>query len=192
MPAVQLNSATRVHAKQLGACLLTIAGLLTAGCGRDTPPQVGVTSFSVDDRIELPALSGVDLDGTRRVMSSGTAHVTVLNAWASWCDPCRDEMPILAELDREFSDRDVEFIGLNVQDDPADARAFLERAGIDFPSLADPEGSLLAAIPEVPPKSVPSTLVLDHEGRIAARFIGPFEEVELRSAIQAVLSEEQP
>ena len=187
-----LSSATNRHARRLGACLLAVATLASAACGRDTPAQVGVTTYDVGDREQLPGITGRTLDGRPLTLPIQDGTITILNAWASWCDPCREEMPILADLDGQFGKSQVAVIGLNVQDNAADAATFLDDVGVTFPSIADDDGSLLATIPGVPPKAVPSTVILDRSGAIAVRIIGPLDRRVVTEAVQALLAEEMP
>lgn len=181
------SSATSRHVRRLNACLLACALLVTVACGRDTPATVGVTTFEAGDRVALPAISGQGLDGQRLSVPVSGGAITILNAWASWCDPCREEMPLLQEIAAEFPD--VAVIGLNVQDEPQAARQFLQEVGAQFPSIVDPDGALLATIPGVPPTSVPSTVIVDTNGAIAVRIIGPLDRTEIIQQVKALIAE---
>ena len=177
------------HVKRLSACLLACALLVTAACGRDTPAKVGVTTFEIGDRVQMPAITGQSLDGKPLSAPIDGGGITILNAWASWCDPCREEMPILQEIAAEFPGTDVAVIGLNVQDEPQQARQFLNEVGADFPSIVDPDGALLATVPGVPPKAVPSTVIVDATGAIAVRIIGPLDRTEVIQQVKALIAE---
>ena len=157
----------RVLAAAVAVGLLT----LVAGCGRDPVPEVGTTRIAVEDREPAPPISGPTLDGGTLDLADLAGRVVVLNTWASWCAPCRAEVPILVDAALERGD-EVAFVGLNVSDEQAAATAFVAETGMDYPSIVDPTGALLATIPGVPAKSLPSTVILDEQGRIAARVIG--------------------
>jgi peroxiredoxin len=82
---------------------------------------------------------------------------------------------------------DVAVVGLNVTDDPAAAQDFVDEYGVPYPSIVDADGAILRTIPGVPPSSLPSTVILDREGRIAARIVGATDAMELGTLIAAVL-----
>lgn len=98
----------------------------------------------------------------------------LINTWYAACPPCRAEAPDLANLAAEHPS--VTFLGLNNRDDEAAATAFERSFDIPYPTIADDDGSMLAALAgTVPLKAVPTTLVLDREGRPAARFLGQID-----------------
>jgi thiol-disulfide isomerase/thioredoxin len=149
--------------------------------------QVGVTVFPVSGRPGMPALSGPTLAGGTLDLASLRGHVVVLNVWASWCAPCKAESPALAEVARNTAAEGVRFVGIDESDQAAPARAFLARIKSDYPSLTDPEGLLRARLRMLPP-AVPSSLVLDREGRVAVRVIGPTTAAQLTALIAQVLT----
>jgi thiol-disulfide isomerase/thioredoxin len=161
---------------------------LPTGVLDDSNSAVGVTLIPATQRVALPPLSGTDLNGTDLVINYSDARATVDNSWASWCAPCRIELPEFAQvaLDPQFTD--VNFIGLNVRDSLDAARAF--SADLPFASVTDPDGVLLAQIPDVPPQALPSTVIADQQGRVAARIIGPVPSGDLDEIIQWVLDNE--
>lgn len=108
---------------------------------------------------------------------------TVLNFWASWCDPCRREMPMLAAVAADTGDT-VRFVGVNTKDDPDAAADLLESTGVRFEQLYDPDGQLLRQLRTV--QGLPITLVLDADGAITLRNIGEIDEATLRDSIQAL------
>lgn len=118
--------------------------------------------------LEGPSLSG---DGTLSTADFGGKPI-VINVWGSWCAPCRSEAPELVEATQRLGD-DVQFLGLNTRDlDEAPAQAFVRAFEIPYPNIFDPDGALLLGFGQVPPKAIPSTLVIDAEGRVAARVLG--------------------
>ena len=123
-----------------------------------------------DDRGDPLRLLGEDAEGTAIDTAELRGQPLVISAWASWCAPCIDEAPILtaAVQDPRMS---AQYLGLRVMDEMGEPPPAL--AALPFPSLIDTDGSVLASIPGVPPRAIPSTTVLDAEGRIAAQRIGP-------------------
>lgn len=151
---------------------------------------VGLTLFPVDSRSQVPEIGGSTLDGERLMLSDLRGQVVVVNVWGSWCAPCRDEAPDLARAARETLDQGVRFVGIDTRDNLAAARAFVENFDIPYPSLFDEGGELLVALNgAVPVSAVPSTLVIDPDGRIAARVIGKITYATLRGIIDDVLAE---
>ncbi|MCX6432724.1 MAG: TlpA disulfide reductase family protein [Actinobacteria bacterium] len=187
MSAVAMNRRTPAVLIALALCLPA----LVAGCGRDAPPStlVGTTIFAPDEREALPPVSGPTTDGSTLAVSDLQGRVVVLNSWASWCAPCRDEVPVFVAIAEQADPAQVAVVGLDVNDDPAAAAAFEQDLGMTYPSIVDADGSILATIPGVPPTAIPSTVVIDRDGRIAARIIGEADQKELSSIIAAVAAE---
>ena len=152
--------------------------------------MVGTESISAGERGPALELSGPTLDGGRVDLVDLRGRVVVLNSWASWCEPCRDEVPAFVSL--ASSSADVAVVGLNVTDDAPAARAFAAEFGIPYPSIADPDGALLRTIPGVPPSSLPSTVILDRQGRVAARIIGAATYDGVSSLVAEIGSESAP
>ena len=161
---------------------VVVLPVLLAGCGRDVPAVAGTETIAPGDRGDPLEISGTTLDGAPLGLADYRGRVVVLNDWASWCAPCRDEMPALARFAAD--NPDVAVVGLNVEDEAAAATAFLAETGADFPSIVDRDGSLLRQIPGVPPSALPSTVVLDVQGRVAARVIGPTDPQELADLVE--------
>lgn len=139
----------------------------------------------------MPAIAGTTLDGAFLDVADLRGRIVVVNSWASWCGPCREETPAFVELSNGVDPDDVAVVGLNVTDDETAARAFVEEFAVPYPSIVDAEGDILATIPGVPPSSLPSTVILDRDGRIAARVIGATDAMELATLIAAIMDEEQ-
>lgn len=173
------------------AVLMTLFAGLVAGCGSSTTDgsrqRVGETSYPVHDRRPAPDLSGTTLDGrSLSLRTFAPAAVVVINVWASWCGPCRAESPALAGEARAFQGHGVRFLGLDEEDQTAVARQFAVGAGEIYPSLIDHDGALLRRLTLLPPQGIPSTLVLDSSGRMAARIIGVVTPTELQRIITAL------
>lgn len=114
----------------------------------------------------------------------------LLNFWYAACAPCRVEAPHLVSLHEQFDPQGVRFLGVNVRDTVTTAQAFERTFEIPYPSVEDARGEVLLNMTDyVPPQAVPSTLVLDAQGRVAARVLGAVEESTLRALLTSVVDE---
>jgi thiol-disulfide isomerase/thioredoxin len=185
--------------------LLALAGaVLVAGCSTGSD-QVDVNNggefrfvagtpagevIPVDERAAAPQFSGTLLDGDPFDSSLLAGQVGVLNFWGSWCAPCRVETPEFSEVSADLADDGVQFLGINVKEtDKQFATAFVERFGIAFPSLYDPRGEVALAFRDYPANAIPSTIVLDPDGRVAAVYTGEVSQENLRRVLDRVLGE---
>jgi thiol-disulfide isomerase/thioredoxin len=150
---------------------------------------VGVTGYTTGQRPSIPDLSGSTLDGSALTLSSLRGHVVVLNVWASWCGPCREESPLLARVAAATNAAGVRFVGIDEQDHADAARTFAASAGARYPHIVDPDGALLARLRLVPSSGIPSTLVLDRSGAVAARVIGPVDPQTFQALVVSVARE---
>lgn len=142
------------------------------------------------DRRAAPDLAGATLDGDQLALTDFAGDVVVLNLWASWCGPCRAEAPALQQVYADSRNKGVEFLGINSRDQEAAAAAFEKNFGITYPSLVDDSGELqLAFHDSVPASSIPWTLVIDRDGLIAARILGPTTYSQLSDLVDEVASE---
>ena len=142
-----------------------------------------------DERASAPGFSGTLLDGREFDSGELDGGVAVLNFWGSWCAPCRVESPQFQEVYAEVRDQGVQFLGVNVKDTDQLARAFEDSFGIEFPSLDDPRGEVALAFRDYPANAIPSTIVLDREGRVAAVYTGEVAQEDLRSVLDRLLGE---
>ncbi|MEE1621319.1 TlpA family protein disulfide reductase [Zafaria sp. Z1313] len=143
-----------------------------------------VQEYAAESRGEPVRLTGTLYDGTDIDSSAWVGRVTVLNFWYAACAPCRVEAPHLVELYEEFQDQGVDFLGVNVRDQKATAEAFERNFKIPYPSAPDTTGSILMGLTQyVNPRAVPTTLVLDKQGRVAARVLGAIEKSTLKTLI---------
>lgn len=151
----------------------------------------GTTVFRSGARPKAPDVVGTTLTGSKFKLSADRGSVVVMNFWGSWCTPCREEAPALGTLARNFAGTDVRFVGVDIRDDPASAEAFMRTFRISYPSLNDPND--LVALDfhgTVPPAGIPTTLVIDRSGRIAARIVGQASYSGLRALIKQVKAEQ--
>ncbi len=144
------------------------------GAGVTASPAypMGLTVFPSDQRRTVPDLRGSTLAGTSLALSSLRGHLVVLNVWASWCEPCRTELPALATLAARTTPAGTRFVGLDEQDTISAATEFLHSIGADYPHFVDDNGLLLAQLAPWLPRAVPGSLVVDPDGRVAARVVG--------------------
>ncbi|MFI5621526.1 TlpA family protein disulfide reductase [Streptomyces sp. NPDC051567] len=209
---MSLSRAPRRRRSTSGRAILltavTVAGALTlTACGSDgdkpagsaggnyvTGPS-GISTVARADRDEAPKLDGETVGGETLDTTTLKGKVVVLNVWGSWCPPCRAEAPYFAKVSKELAEagKPVAFVGLNTRDtSKQNALAFEENYGITYPSLYDPDGKLMLRFPKgtLNAQSIPSTIVLDKEGRIASRTLVAVNEEQLRSMIDPLLTEQ--
>ena len=145
-----------------------------------------LTQVPPEERQAAPVASGESLDG-KGTVSTGDypGKVVVINVWGSWCAPCRAEAPDLNEASEETADI-AAFVGINIRDsEPAAARAFVRAFKVPYPSIFDPDGvQLLKFAGTLPPNGIPTTLVIDKQGRIAARVVGIVSKTTLVQLIE--------
>ena len=150
-----------------------------------------VSQIEVADRGAMPRVTGSLLDGGMFDSADYPGTVLVFNVWGSWCVPCREEAPALQAVWEETRARGVQFVGVNVKDNDAAARAFEAEFGMTYPSIrtADSPKVLLAFRSSLPPGAVPSTLIVDREGRVATRVVGATTYQTLTRLVEEVLAE---
>lgn len=154
-------------------------------------PTLGLSALVPQrDRVAAPVLSGATLDGGSFSSLEHRGHVLVVNLWASWCDPCRREAPELRSLAEDESGRGVDMVGLNVRDSREAAVSFAADFGLTYPMVPDTDRGLQLALAQfVPASSVPSTVVIDRRGRVAATVIGAVDGTRLRELLARLLRE---
>lgn len=134
----------------------------------------GLTAFPPGSRTAAPRLEGTTLESASLSLSDFVGKIVVVNVWGSWCGPCRAETPDLARAARELERRGVRFLGINTRDNLTAARTFAKRFDVPYPSVVDEDGQLLLGFRFIIPTAVvPTTIIIDREGKVAARVIGP-------------------
>ncbi|MBE4720091.1 TlpA disulfide reductase family protein [Pseudarthrobacter sp. AB1] len=168
----------------------TLARQASAGDNKNYIAGDGsVTEYAAAERKPPVVLTGQLYDGTAVNSRDWAGKVIVLNFWYAACAPCRLEAPRLEALSREFKTQGVSFFGVNIRDEEPTAAAFERTFGVTYPSMHDKDGGILLAMSQyVPPQAVPSTLVLDREGRVAARILGLADQSILKSLITGAVA----
>ena len=148
-----------------------------------------VTEFDKGDRGAAVEWSGALADGSQLSSANLSGVVTVLNFWYAGCAPCRAEAPDLVAIAKLYPK--VQFVGVNVRDAAGTAQAFERKFGINWPSILDAgSGSVVLAFTGiVTPQAVPTTLVIDRNGKVAARVLGRIEASTLKALIKRVVDE---
>lgn len=181
---------------------LAVAALgLSAGCGSsaaektgkaDAPAAAEATSshyFPPAQRSVTPHFDGATLSGEHIAVGDLRGKVVVVNIWGSWCAPCRKEAPELARLSAKSDDSKVTFLGIDIRDNKAAARAFERSYGIGYPSIFDPQSHSMVSFGKLSARAVPTTYVLDKKGRVAAVSIGPLTYRDFHPIITDVAAE---
>jgi len=185
----------RLIAGLMGIALACSCGTAAVHASKRTsaPPAaagVGAQLFSQSQRRPLPQIAGSTLSGQPLTLRSLTGRgVLVINVWASWCAPCRDESAVLAALAKSTTADAVRFVGIDEQDTPGAARKFVASTGTTYPQLTDPTGTNLNKLSLLPSMAIPSTLLVDKRGMMAARIVGPVTTAKLEKLITQVASE---
>lgn len=177
----------------------SLAALVMTGCAQTQGTgEKGFISgdgivpvLPVAEREPLPELTGRTLDGQSLTLAEyGAGKTVVVNVWGSWCGPCRAEADDLVEADAELPDTGenaVAFLGINVRDPgPAAPQAFVREYGITYPSIVDQGEALLTSSDTLPANAIPSTVVIDDQGRIAASIIGETTKATLVGVVDEV------
>lgn len=196
----------RLRASAPAPVALLAMGALLAGCAQSSSvgervatdvAQQGYVSgdgtttiVAQSQRAAAPELSGRTLAGGTFKLADHLGSVVVLNVWASWCAPCRAEAADLKAVSDDLADSGVQFVGLNTRDSIEPAKAFVDRFGITYPNVVDTDGTRQLLFHDtLPPAAIPSTLVVDRQGRVAGRAIGQVDRSRLLGMIEPILAE---
>ncbi|WP_137988718.1 TlpA family protein disulfide reductase [Streptomyces vilmorinianum] len=199
-------SLSRAPRRTLLAVGTLSAALALSACGSDSNGKSGggggtnfvtntggVSTVAKGERAAPNKIAGETIEGEQLDIADLKGKVVVLNAWGSWCGPCRAEAPHFAKVANELKAKGVEFVGLNTRDfNKQQAVTFEEDYKVPYPSLYDPSGKLiLNGFPKgtLNLQAIPSTVVLDKDGKIAARALMALDEKKLRSMIEPLLAE---
>ncbi|SJM55764.1 TlpA disulfide reductase family protein [Gulosibacter sp. 10] len=199
-----MNRRIRRH-RRAGAALVAAAALLLVGCSNEGFAEqyaadseqgyvAGDGSWEVippADRQAPVEYSGEDEHGETLGSEQFAGDVVVMNFWYAACPPCRLEAADLEQTHQDYQDEGVQFVGVNVYDQAPTALSFAEEFGVTYPSILDVETASvrLAFSDNVPPQAIPSTLVIDRDGAVAAVIRGVADPSVLASMIDTVLEE---
>jgi thiol-disulfide isomerase/thioredoxin len=191
--------------KMSAALLATVVGVVLTGCSSQDVDQTtpgaqyefnGATPagqvIEPVERVAAPAFDGELLDGARFDSTELAGDISVINFWGSWCAPCRIETPDFQAVYTDVRDEGVQFLGVDVKDDRQMADAFMDRVDAEYSSMFDPRGEVAMAFRGFPANVVPSTILLDAEGRVAAVYTGAVARDDLTSALTSLLEETEP
>ena len=178
MPGVRLICAVGAAAAMLTALpACTGKGAVANGPQADDPGYVSgnrtVRVYPADTRVPAPNIEGQSLSGDVINIRDFSGQVVVLNFWASWCPPCRAEQAKLNAVYDAAHGKGVTFVGVDIRDDDAAARAFVRTHDVQYPSIVDQSESIALDFNPRLPTEPPTTVVIDRAGRVAARINGP-------------------
>ena len=189
---------SRIRIGSYVAVLLLSCFALTACAKSDAPSSSGgdtgfvagdgsIVVIPADQRVAAPDFTLPTLDGKTFTLSKQLGKVVVMNVWASWCAPCRAEAPELQQVWEQQKDKGVQFVGLDTRDSDTSAQAFVDRFGITYPQAIDTDGQVQLLFRDtLPAQAIPSTLIVDAKGKVAARFLGATTSAALRNVIDDV------
>jgi cytochrome c biogenesis protein CcmG, thiol:disulfide interchange protein DsbE len=161
---------------------LLVYGVKATGRGHTLDDAIAHGQRPAAPAVSLPRLEG----GARAALADYRGTVVVLNYWASWCTPCRQESPLLERWQRRLAKRGGTVLGVDSLDVTADARAFVREFGLTYPMLRDRDGGTQRRFGV---SGYPETLIVDRDGRIAALRRGPVDDAFLRRSVLPLLAE---
>jgi cytochrome c biogenesis protein CcmG/thiol:disulfide interchange protein DsbE len=169
------------------AVLVALVALLAYGLVQNDPDRALDESLARGERenapaLELPKLGG----GGNGALADYRGQVVVLNFWASWCKPCKEESPLLERWHRRMRDRGGTVLGVDMLDLTSRAERFIDEYGLSYPMLKDREGDGMELFGVI---AYPETFVIDRSGRIAAAQRGPVDEEWMRANVAPLLEE---
>lgn len=181
------------------AALAAATALLLSGCTPDRLAQDygaggnqnyvagdgSVLEIAPENRGDPISFEGVTESGATVSSADYLGKALVVNFWAGYCAPCRVEAPALEKLSQKWADAGASFLGVNTYDEPATAQAFARTYGVTYPSVIDADSGAvqLAFAGTVAPSALPTTIVLDGQGRVAARILGQLQSASILDAI---------
>ena len=189
--AALLTTGAAVAALVLSACG---SGGTSGGSGGSNfvAGKDGISTVAKGSRAEAPDLSGPTVDGKQLDVKDYKGKIVVVNVWGSWCPPCRAEAPNFVKVAKDTAAKGVQFVGINTRDANISlAQAFEKQQGVTYPSLYDPTSKLLLRFKKgtLNPQTIPSTIIIDRDGKIAARTLQALSEDKLREMLDPVLAE---
>ena len=133
--------------------------------------------WEIDEIIgqEAPAFTLEDLDGNSVSLQDYKGKVLLINFWATWCPPCKDEIPSLNQLHKKYSGKDFAVIGISTDDKKKAIVKFIKKHKVDFIIPHDKDGKIMR---EYKVFSLPTSFLIDKQGNIVEKFLGPHDWVE--------------
>lgn len=187
------NTRARSRALALSALLVATTALTACGSPSESEPSsasAGITRVAPSERKPAPDIAGDDLDGRPLSLESFRGQVVVVNIWGSWCPPCRQEQPVLSKLARELEPSGVQFLGIAIREGATTSKAYTDANDVPYPSISDSGGKLLVGFTSsLPAVAVPTTYVIDRQGRVATRLLDVATEPTLRALITEIVDE---
>jgi cytochrome c biogenesis protein CcmG/thiol:disulfide interchange protein DsbE len=180
-------SGTRRRLWRMLALVVTVAvvGLVLVTRLEGPPPARSVLLGG-----PAPGLTGTTLDGGTFDLADWRGQVVLVNVWASWCVPCQQEQPLLVSSYRELAPRGLQIVGINVRDEPEEARAFMQEFGqAPWPSVQDPDGRRAV---DWGTFALPETYLVDRSGTVVAKAVGELDAAWIRETVAPLLAREQP
>jgi cytochrome c biogenesis protein CcmG, thiol:disulfide interchange protein DsbE len=172
-----------------------IAGSLFIGMTRvrssqigNTPARAAESGVSAAPQPDHPApdFTLASLDGSSVTLSELKGRVVLINIWATWCPPCRAEMPVIQSAYERYRDQGFTVLAVDLQEDPATVDAFMRRYGLTFPALLDRDGKVSVTYRS---SALPSSYFVDHTGVIRAVYRGPMPRSVLTGTVEQLLAE---
>ncbi len=156
---------------------------------RDAPDQTDLSTVPVQTDFPSPELTLTDLEGVTRSLSDYQGQVILVNLWATWCPPCKEEMPTLQAYHDKYQDRGFSIIAINDGDPPPDVIQFVEEYQLTFPVWLDP--TYIATEDAFKTMNLPSSFVIDRSGTVRLYWVGEINSKMLEKHVTPIIKENQ-
>lgn len=196
------NARTSRNVRRLTTAISTIlAAALLSGCAASTSaPETGSEFRFVEgtpsgeviaktNRQDAPNITGELLTGEQFALDKYRGSIVVMNFWASWCAPCRIEAPDLQQIYQQYQPQGVEMVGVLVRDTKAQGETFKQQVGLTYPSIFDPSTRIALQLRGYPLAAIPSTVIFDADGQVAAAYVAVVDLESLTGTIEKLLAE---
>jgi cytochrome c biogenesis protein CcmG, thiol:disulfide interchange protein DsbE len=164
----------------VGVLVLLALGLAANHPSRALDQAIAQGRRAIAPNVSLPSLAS----GRSYTLAAFRGRVVILNLWASWCEPCRAEAPVLERWSRQIAARGGSVVGVDTFDATSDARSFVRQLHLTYPMLRDPSGVVKTSFGVT---GFPESFVIDPTGRVAAIARGPVDDAFMRSAVMPLL-----